>query len=92
LVTQFNYLYDNIPLSTLYHTNDNLGRITKISGYFEQSNNEAGFLYDTVGNMTDIWAVNGIYTEFGYNSKNMVTGISSAPLSLLYTLTVQVAI
>ncbi len=64
---------------------DELRRMTRIPGYFERENGQSGFMYDQVGNMTDIWSTNGIHTQFIYNTQNMATSIASTPLSLSYT-------
>lgn len=90
----FSYGYDAVgnrtnmtypDATTNTYTYDELGRIVRIPGYFERENGQSGFAYDPVGNMTDIWATNGIHTQFSYNSRNMATSIVSVPLSLAYT-------
>ena len=90
----FNYGYDAVgnrtsmtypDTTTNTYTYDELGRIVRIPGYFERQSDQSGFAYDPVGNITDIWASNGIHTQFSYNTRNMATGISSTPLSLSYT-------
>ena len=73
---------DNTTNTYIY---DELSRMIRIPGYFERDNNQSGFAYDAVGNMTDMWSINGIHTQFTYNTRNMATGISSTPLSLSYT-------
>ncbi len=64
---------------------DELSRMSRIPGYFERENGQSGFVYDQVGNMTDIWSTNGIHTQFSYNTRNMATSMTSTPLSLSYT-------
>ena len=73
---------DNTTNTYIY---DELSRMIRIPEYFERANGQSGFAYDPVGNMTDMWSINGIHTQFTYNTRNMATGISSTPLSLAYT-------
>ena len=68
---------------------DNLHRIQKIKetqnnidSYFFGSAMQPGFVYDNAGNLTNIYAANGINTQYQYNNKNMVTSIMSSSLSV----------
>ncbi len=73
---------DNTTNTYIY---DELKRMVRIPGYFERTDGQSGFAYDPAGNITDIWSINGVHTQFSYNSKNMATNMVSTPLSLAYT-------